>query len=78
MNVNREHYGIAEDVMEIDFDEKKEKKTDFALNLVFGKISDDYRIPSYIEKGLVWLNNQSKMPTYVKPKRKYKRSYRKN
>lgn len=78
MNVNREYYGIAEDVMEIDFDEKKEKKTDFALNLVFGKISDNYRIPSYIEKGLVWLNNQSNMPTYVKPKRKYKRLYRKN
>lgn len=77
MNVNREHYGIVEDETEIDFDEKEEKKTDFALDLIFGEISDSYQIPSYIEKGLVWLNEQSKMPTYVKPKRKYKRSYKK-
>lgn len=78
MNVNREHYGIAEDETDIDFNEKDEKKTDFALDLILGKISGSYHIPSYIENGLVWLNEQSKMPTYVKPKRKYKRSYKKN
>lgn len=78
MNVNREHYGIAEDETDIDFNEKDEKKTDFALDLILGKISGSYHVPSYIENGLVWLNEQSKMPTYVKPKRKYKRLYKKN
>lgn len=77
MNVNREHYGIAEDETDINFDEKEEKKTDFALDLIFSEIADSYQIPSYIEKGLIWLNAQSKMPTYVKPKRKYKRTYKK-
>lgn len=77
MNVNRKYYGIAEDAKDIDFDEKEEKKTDFALNLVLGKMSDDYQIPLYIEKGLIWLNEQSKMPIAVQPKKKYKRSYSK-
>lgn len=77
INVNRKYYGIDEDKKNIDFDEKEEKKTDFALNLVLGKISDDYQIPSYIEKGLIWLNEQSKIPMPVQPKKKFKRSYNK-
>lgn len=77
INVNRKYYGIDEDRKNIDFDEKEEKKTDFALNLVLGKISDDYQIPSYIEKGLIWLNGHSKMPMTVQPKKKFKRSYNK-
>lgn len=77
INVNREYYGIDTDKKDIDFDEKEEKKTDFALNLVLGKNSDDYQIPSYIEKGLIWLNEQSKVPMSVQPKKKFKRSYNK-
>lgn len=77
INVNRKLYGIDEDKKDINFDEEEEKKTDFALNLVLGKNSDDYRIPSYIEKGLIWLNEQSKVPMSVQPKKKLKRSYSK-
>ena len=77
INVNRKLYGIDEDKKDINFDEEEEKKTDFALNLVLGNNSDDYRIPSYIEKGLIWLNEQSKVPMSVQPKKKLKRSYSK-
>lgn len=77
MNVNREYYEISKDETDIEFDEKDEKKTDFALDLILGDISECYQVPLYIEKGLVWLNSQSKMPKTVIPKRRYKRVYKK-
>ncbi|WP_444498914.1 ATP-dependent nuclease [Veillonella seminalis] len=58
MNVNRELYGIEENVSEIEFDSNKESKTDFAFNLLFNKDFSNYTIPSYISKGLVWLSSQ--------------------
>ena len=61
----------------IDFDENEERKTDFALDLILGDISDNYQVPSYIEKGLVWLNGQSKAPDSVKVKKKLRRPYKK-
>lgn len=75
MNVNRKYYKIGEDETNINFDETEGKKTDFALDLIFGEIADSYSIPSYIENGLVWLNGQSKFPATIKPKRKFKRTY---
>lgn len=76
MNVNRKYYKIDEAETNINFDAAERKKTDFALDLIFGEISDSYSIPSYIENGLVWLNEQSKVPITVEPKRKNKRAYK--
>ena len=50
MNVNREYYEIETEERDIDFDENEERKTDFALDLILGDISDNYQVPSYIEK----------------------------
>lgn len=75
MNVNREHYEIDEGETNINFDETEGKKTDFALDLIFGEIADSYSIPSYIENGLIWLNEQSKFPAAIEPRRKFKRTY---
>ena len=77
MNVNREYYNIDEKEENIDFSILEEKKTDFALDLILGQISDTYQIPSYIEHGLVWLSKQSKMPKQIQPKRMFKRKYKK-
>ena len=65
MNVNREYYEIDEEETSINFDETEGKKTDFALDLIFGEIADNYSIPSYIENGLLWLNEQSKFPAAI-------------
>ncbi|MBS5283281.1 MAG: AAA family ATPase [Clostridiales bacterium] len=77
MNVNREYYGISSDEKNINFDENEKKKTDFALDLILGEIADNYQIPSYIERGLIWLNKQSKVSEFVKIKKKLKRTYTK-
>ena len=58
LNVNREKFGIAENLVEILFDSTKESKTDFALKMLFKKEFAGYIIPSYISKGLVWLSSQ--------------------
>lgn len=78
MNVNREYYRIDENETNVNFDETEGKKTDFALDLILGKIADSYSIPSYIENGLVWLNEQSKVPATIRPKKKLKRDYKKH
>lgn len=75
MNVNRKYYKIDEEETNINFEETEGKKTDFALDLIFGEMADSYSIPSYIENGLVWLNEQSKAPETIAPKRKFKRAY---
>lgn len=75
MNVNREYYEIDEEETSINFDETEGKKTDFALDLIFGEIADNYSIPSYIENGLLWLNEQSKFPAAIETRRKFKRTY---
>lgn len=58
LNVNREKFGIAENLVETLFDSTKESKTDFALKMLFKKEFAGYIIPSYISKGLVWLSSQ--------------------
>ena len=75
MNVNRKYYKIDEEETNINFDKTEGKKTDFALDLIFGKMADSYSIPSYIENGLVWLNEQSKVPATIEPKRMFKKDY---
>ena len=48
-------------------------KTDFALKLLTDSAYEDFTIPLYIQNGLIWLNNQDKMPEVVKPTREYKK-----
>lgn len=73
LNVNRELFGIKKDATVISFDESEISKTDFALRLLVDTKFINYSIPSYIEKGLVWLNGVSTMPNSTKTYRKLKR-----
>jgi len=56
MNANRALYGICDNPAETDIDFDDKKKTDFALELLLEK--SDYKIPSYIQNGLCWLDKQ--------------------
>ena len=72
-NVNRELFGIAPDAIDIPlFSDKDESKTDFALKLLTDPEYENFIVPSYIKNGLVWLNDQSKLPEVVQPIRKHK------
>lgn len=55
-NVNREHFGLAENATEEELEFTEKGKTDFALKLVYDY--PDYSIPRYIKDGLAWLNEQ--------------------
>lgn len=59
MNCNRVLFGITE-VADLDFSNKNEKKTDFALKLLVEDQYTEYSIPSYIRDGLIWLNRQDR------------------
>lgn len=73
INVNRDIFGIAESETVIEFDEDEMSKTDFALRLLVDPEYSNYKVPTYIKNGLVWLDVQSKMsepvPVYTKLKR---------
>jgi predicted ATP-dependent endonuclease of OLD family len=56
INANRDLYKISLNPTEKDIDLDNKKKTDFALDLLFEK--SDYKVPSYIQSGLCWLNEQ--------------------
>ena len=56
-NVNREHYNLGDNPTEDDLEFKGKRKTDFALKLIYEY--ENYTIPDYIKKGLIWLNEQS-------------------
>lgn len=74
-NVNRELFGIAPDATEIPlFDDEGENgsKTDFALKLLTSPQYEKFAVPSYIRNGLIWLNEQSKLPEVAQPVKKYK------
>lgn len=72
-NVNRVLFGIDFDATEIPlFNEDDGSKTDFALQLLTETKYEGFTVPSYIKDGLIWLNNQSKMPETVQPTRKHK------
>ena len=57
INANRALYGIDSSPNEADIDFDNKKKTDFALELLLEK--SDYMVPSYIQSGLCWLDEQS-------------------
>lgn len=61
INVNRTLFDNREED-NISFDTSILKKTDFALQLLTESKYDDFEVPSYINKGLVWLNDQPKIP----------------
>ena len=63
-NVNRKLFAKSERD-ELDFSEESIKKTDFALSLLIEDKYENYRIPSYIKEGLIWLNRQSR-DTFLK------------
>ena len=62
MNVNRSLYHIDASETNFSFDSKLEKKTDFSLQLLADDLFYNYKVPSYIVDGLVWLNNHDKIP----------------
>lgn len=75
-NVNRALFGIAEDATEIPLFEESESgesKTDFAIKLLTDPKYEDFHIPTYIRDGLIWLNDQAKMPEKEAPVRQHKR-----
>lgn len=73
INVNRDLFGIEKDQKTITFDEEEVCKTDFALRLLVDGKYTEYRIPSYIEQGLIWLNGMTTMPKKTNARRKLKR-----
>lgn len=69
-NVNREIFEISEDKTDIPLFEEGGKhgsKTDFAILLLTDPLYEDFKIPSYIREGLIWLNEQSKMSDFPRP-----------
>lgn len=72
-NVNRELFGISLSATEIPlFSDESGSKTDFALKLLTDSAYEKFSVPTYIKNGLIWLNNQIKMPEAMRPVRKYK------
>lgn len=55
-NVNRAHYGLSDEATEEDLTFSEKSKTEFALNLIYQH--PDYKVPKYIQDGLVWLNDE--------------------
>lgn len=53
--------------------ESGESKTDFAIKLLTDPKYEDFHIPTYIRDGLIWLNDQAKMPEKEAPVRQHKR-----
>lgn len=76
MNVNRSLYDIDASETNFSFNSKSEKKTDFSLQLLADDLFSNYNVPSYIVDGLIWLNDQDKIPypVQVTTKEKGKRN----
>ena len=79
INVNREMFGRSADEI-INFANEDEKKTDFAISLLFDTKYENYQIPSYIKDGLIWLCNTSRYAdeNANAPQIMHRRSYRKH
>lgn len=75
MNVNRDLFRVDKDAA-LDFSETGEKKTDFAIKLLYNPTFRNYRIPSYIRKGLIWLGQQSRYADGEAPVVMHRRQYR--
>lgn len=60
-NANRDLFKLDKTPTEsdIDFDSSIDgSKTDFAMDLIFDENKQNYKVPKYIENGLIWLNSQ--------------------
>lgn len=71
INVNRELFGKKPTDC-LDFNKTDEKKTDFALRLLLDSRFTNYKVPSYIVEGLVWLRKQSRIQDGEEPTRQHK------
>lgn len=77
MNVNRDLFGL-EAYAVLDFSEFGEKKTDFAIRLLYDSAYRNYRVPSYIQKGLIWLGQKSRYSEGEEPIVMHRRQYRRH
>ena len=77
INVNRALFGKTIDET-IDFSEENDKKTDFAIRLLYEHRYADYQIPSYIKEGLVWLSSMSRFSAGEEPVTMHRRQYRRH
>ena len=77
INVNRALFGKTIDET-IDFSEENDKKTDFAIRLLYEPQYADYQIPSYIKEGLVWLSSMSRFSAGEEPVTMHRRQYRRH
>lgn len=59
INANRGLFGLTDKAAPVYDESKYGKKTEFALKLLIERQYGDYKIPSYIERGLMWLNSQA-------------------
>ena len=75
INVNREMFGKETDEA-IDFSEEDDKKTDFAIRLLYDPAFSDYEIPSYIKDGLTWLCSVSRFAEGEEPVTMHRKQYR--
>lgn len=77
INVNRNLFGKRPDEI-IDFTEEGDKKTDFAIRLLYAPAFSDYNIPSYIKDGLSWLCSVSRFAEGEEPIAIHRRQYRRH
>ncbi len=75
MNVNRSMFGKGQDEP-IDFSEEDDKKTDFAIRLLYDPAFSNYNVPSYIRDGLIWLCSVSRFAEGEEPITMHRRQYR--
>ena len=74
INVNRDLFN-KEPEETLDFANENEGKTDFAVNLLYDPKFENYRVPSYIREGLVWLSKVSRYEKGEEPPKMHKRQY---
>lgn len=77
INVNRNLFGKQPDEI-IDFSEEDDKKTDFAIRLLYDPTYSNYCIPSYIKDGLIWLCSVSRFSEGEEPITMHRRQYRRH
>lgn len=72
INVNRKLFGKSADDI-LNFSDENEKKTDFAIKLLYDPKYEGYIVPSYIKNGLIWLCDVSRYPEGEEPLLMHKR-----
>ena len=72
INVNRALFGKSADDLPI-FSDENEKKTGFAIKLLYEPQYESYTVPSYIKNGLIWLCKVSRYPEGEEPLLMHKR-----